>query len=561
MYRKSLWLLVGIFFYIHASAYATATPAMDRQEQINQQRQESIERKNSAVERVHLLPQEKVEAIEKQEVKNATKIFIRQIEIDYQGEERKFSFLQKVAKVESNKEFSAEDVNQLLERMNQVLAEHGYTTTKTVLKEQSLKDGILHIALQIGYFGTAIYGRESDKIAWNNAFPIKDGDVYNTFAIEQGVEQLQRLPSQKVSVELLASSNGERTNLGLTVKRKKPIYGAFTLDDAGLKETGKLQLGLTLGIDNLLGKNDLLILGFDLDGAHAGYERGTRGQNIYYAISWGYDTFSISHYRNTYHQTVEMRTRKFVSLGESNTTRFQWNHVLERTEHEKLSLDVGIRRRNSEQYINHIHIPIQDKQLTSLELGLTKEKTIGNAELTARLAHRMGVDWFHAQRESRGESTPKSRYHMWLLDMEYRKSFLLGKRKLLYTGSFHGQWTMGNKRLYATDQIAIAGRYTVRGFDGEYNLSGETGWYIRNEIEEYYKKLEASLYVGLDMGTVYGKSSEDQLGRSLLGATLGLRGKLGKEIGYDVFVAIPLCYPKGFPTHGITTGFKTVWKF
>lgn len=48
-----------------------------------------------------------------------------------------------------------------------------------------------------------------------------------------------------------------------------------------------------------------------------------------------------------------------------------------------------------------------------------------------------------------------------------------------WTSSFHGQWTTGGVYLYGTDQISIGNRYTVRGFNGEYTLSSESGWYYR----------------------------------------------------------------------------------
>ena len=45
--------------------------------------------------------------------------------------------------------------------------------------------------------------------------------------------------------------------------------------------------------------------------------------------------------------------------------------------------------------------------------------------------------------------------------------------------------------------VSIGGRYTVRGFDGEYTLTGESGWYWQNEIAAYFQELDASLYIGL----------------------------------------------------------------
>ena len=38
---------------------------------------------------------------------------------------------------------------------------------------------------------------------------------------------------------------------------------------------------------------------------------------------------------------------------------------------------------------------------------------------------------------------PTSRYHMWLVDVDYRKPFIMGHRPASFTSSFHGQWVQG----------------------------------------------------------------------------------------------------------------------
>ena len=109
--------------------------------------------------------------------------------------------------------------------------------------------------------------------------------------------------------------------------------------------------------------------------------------------------------------------------------------------------------------------------------------------------------------------------------------------------------------------VSIGGRYTVRGFDGEYTLTGESGWYWQNEIAAYFQELDASLYIGLDLGMIYGPSVETQFGHSLMGAVLGVRGVVAKDFTYDLFIAAPIRRPPGFPADRMTTGFRAALKF
>lgn len=150
---------------------------------------------------------------------------------------------------------------------------------------------------------------------------------------------------------------------------------------------------------------------------------------------------------------------------------------------------------------------------------------------------------------------------MWLLDVDYRHPFMMGHRQAVYTSSFHGQWTAGGDRLYGVDMISMGNRYTVRGFDGEMTLMAESGWYWRNELASEIAQLHSQVYVGLDVGAVYGPAVEDLLGHTLVGTVVGLRGDFLSGISYDAFIGCPLYKPDGYHTDRVTTGLTLSWRF
>lgn len=540
--------------------YAYAAPGDDsRQEQLDEARRQEAEREARRREpSVHLTPGD-VGAQPVETSPGGQTFLIREITLRGSGD--KWSFLTRITKRYEGRKMDLSAVNNILRELNQKLLAHGYVTTRVTLPEQNLKDGSLMLDLRIGYMGEIKYAEGSPHIPWRNSFPIRKGDVLNLRALEQGVEQMHKVSSQRVDIRLIPSDREGYSDVELNVQRGRNVFGILSVDNSGLEATGKIQTGFTLGIDSPTGASDLLRLGFDMDGAHDGYRRGTRGKNFYYALPLGYDTLSLSHYRSDYRQTVHVRPHPFVSGGASRTTRLTWNRVLSRTQTGKTALEVSIRKRDSEQRINGVRIPIQDKEMTSLEFGITQKQNIGSVQIFGRLSHRMGVDWFGAQRENTHPDAPKSRYHMWLLDLDYQKPILMGKRRGSFTSSLHGQWTTGGARLYSTDMVSIGGRYTVRGFDGELTLMGESGWYWRNEIAAYFKELDASLYIGLDLGMIYGPSVETQFGHSLMGTVLGVRGAIAKDLTYDLFIAAPIRRPHGFPADRMTTGFRAAVQF
>ena len=546
--------LSGTASHVHA-----APGDGSRQEQLDEARRQEGEREARRREpSIHLTPGD-VQAQPAETAPNGQTFLINEITLRNAAD--RWNFLTRITKQYEGRELDLSAVNTLLRELNQKLLARGYVTTRVTLPEQNLRGGHLVLDLRIGYMGEMKYAEGSPHIPWRNSFPIRKGDVLNLRALEQGVEQMHKVSSQRVDIRLIPSDREGYSDVELTVQRGRNVFGILSVDNSGLEATGKIQTGFTLGIDSPTGASDLLRLGFDLDGAHDGYRRGTRGKNFYYAVPLGYDTLSLSHYRSDYRQTVHVRPYPFVSGGASRTTRLTWNRVLSRTQTGKTAFEVSIRKRDSEQSINGVRIPIQDKKMTSLEFGISQKQNIGSAQIYGRLSHRMGVDWFGARRENPHPDAPKSIYRMWLLDLDYQKPIPMGKRRGTFTSSFHGQWTAEGKRLYGADMVSIGGRYTVRGFDGEYTLTGESGWYWQNEIAAYFQELDASLYIGLDLGMIYGPSVETQFGHSLMGAVLGVRGAVAKDFTYDLFIAAPIRRPPGFPADRMTTGFRAALKF
>ena len=551
--RPSTFLLIPLLSL--SAVPAIAAPA--QQEQLDQSRAQEEARQER-------LGEERVETIVASPsstdlpTDESVRFHISQITIENQVE--RFRFLERIARPYKDKELSLSDINKLIHAMNQSLMARGFSTSRIAIPEQNLSSGELRLVLQIGYIGTVRFAEGSSSLYWKNLFPFHEGDILNVRDIEQGIEQAKRLPSQDISVQLLPSEQPQRTDVVLTVKRGKNFYGTISVDDSGLEDTGKLQWYTSIGIDQPFHKNDILRIGMNLDGARDGYEKGTRGHNISYTYPYGRHTFSFSYQRSKYHQTVESIPYNFISAGDSNITTLSWDYVLHRSAAMKTSMDIRLRKRNSHSFLNDVELPIQAMHQTSMEVGFAERLYLQRDTLYFRLAHRFGLGWLGAQKEKPYDDAPKTLYRMWLLDVDFVHPFEFSHRPATFTTSFHGQYTMDDMRLYGVDMISMGNRYTVRGFDGEVTLMGTNGWYLRNEFATRFPKQKAELYLGLDVGAVYGYGTEVYNGHVIAGTVLGLRGAMDM-LSYDVFAAKPIQKPEGFRTPDVTYGFSLGMKF
>lgn len=481
----------------------------------------------------------------------------KKIQLDVPNE---FMFLRKTIKPFVNRILTVEDVNRLSTNLNTALIEHGYVTSRIGIPSQSLASGNLQFNLQLGRVESVLYKTYAQPLPWQNAFPIREGDILNIRNIEQGIEQMKRIGSQNVSIELEPGTKPLATNIILETTKKSPIHGMISIDDSGLKDTGKLQWTAAIGVDRVFNANDSLNLSINRDAAQDGEQKGSRNHTISYSIPRGKDTFSISYSDMKYHQTINSMATPFISSSHAKTVRGSWNHVFHRDRTTKRSWDIIISKRNAKNYINDVEVAVQRANTASLEVGISERRYIKQNTLYSRAAIKQGVGWFGSQPEY-GNGAPSTRYTQLMLDVDYQIPRIWGHRPASITTSFHGQWTLGNKRLFSRDMISLGNRYTVQGFDGENTLMAESGWYMRNEVASYIPKWKSSIYANIDFGAVYGPSTEVLTGKFIAGTSLGIRGQFKSGLFYDVFVGAPLYKPSGYKTDSVTAGFQAGVRF
>jgi hemolysin activation/secretion protein len=467
----------------------------------------------------------------------------------------RFSFVQDDLTQYQGRCIGKEGINLLLKRLTAHIISKGYSTTRIGIPEQDLSSGTLNIVIVPGIIRTIRFADDTLRGTWKTAFPARPGDVLNLRDLEQGLEQMKRVASQDVNMQLEPGTLPGETDVVIAIKRSSPWKLTFSLDDSGTSNTGKRQAGINLALDNPLGLNDLFNIGFSADGDRQAGAHGTNGKNIYYSIPMGYWTFSAAGSQYEYHQVIAGNNQNFVSSGKSGNAELKIQRLFYRDQNQKLSLQFRTGKRSSHSYIDDTEIAVQRRKVSFAELAILDRIYIGQAQIDLSFAERRGVHWFGAQEDiaNRQPDDPTYFYRLHTLDISLAWPFKLAGFPLKYTGVLHGQTT--NSPLYAAEQISIGNRYTIRGFDGEQTLSAEKGYYWRNELETPLGNSGQAAYAAFDTGYLYGPNVANLAGDHLSGAALGLRG--GKwGISYDVFTGWAVTKPSGFRTAVPAFGFS-----
>ena len=396
-----------------------------------------------------------------------------------------------------------------------------------------------------------------------NAIPARVGDLLNLRDIEQGLENLKRVPTAETDIQIEPSRapDARPGDSDLVVKyvQKRLLRATVSLDDSGTQATGRYQGGVTLSVDNPFGLNDLFYVNASHSLTNHDGRHGTEGQTVHYSVPFGYWLLGITASQSQYHQTVAGASQDYVYGGKTNNAELRLARLIYRDQHRKTTLAVRAFRRESRNAIDDTELDVQHRVVGGWEASLNHKEFIGNATLEGNLAYRRGTGAFgsiRAPEEARGEGT--SHFALVTADLALNAPFQIGEQKLRYSGLIRAQWN--RTPLTPQDRFAIGGRYTVRGFDGETSLLGERGWLLRNDVGWANGQSGAEAYIGADVGHVNGPSTKQLLGHTLAGAVVGVRGAM-KGLNYDLFVGAPMVKPQGYRTATATLGFNLNYGF
>lgn len=464
-------------------------------------------------------------------------------------------------------------INYIMTLAQNAVIDRGYTTTRILASPQDLSTGELVLTVIPGRIHEIRYNLDNaDQTHVNrirriqNEFPARSGDILNLRDLEQGLENLKRVPTVEADIQIVPAEAPNESDVVVSwSQRKVPVRISFNADDSGSHATGRYQGGVTLSVDNPLGLSDLFYVNYnhdlgskdstvDIDGNRTG--SGTHGYSLHYSVPVGnwLIAFNQNYYR--YHQAIAGYDQNYDYNGSSENTDLGITRMIYRNSHRKIDVSARIWRRKSHNYIDDAEIEVQRRHTAGWAIGLNHQEYLGNAILNLSAGYKRGTGADHSLRaaeEEFGEGT--SRMEIITLDASLMKPFRVGKYNFSYDTSFHGQW---NKTpLITQDQVSIGGRYTVRGFDGELTLMGEQGWYWNNNLNWQYLPGH-QVYAGIDVGHITGRTSEMQLGKTLAGTVLGFKGqiKAGGNWYYDVFMGKPIYKPQHFRTDKTTFGFN-----
>lgn len=557
--RKGSALAMGGAWLLSLSASAIGAPIDNDQLIIQQQRQKALEQQlsppakdvrlsppSSGFGRI-VFPQEK------------PCFMIEKVALSGQEALPAWLSLQSIARQGQGRCLGVQGINLLMSTLQNRLVDHGYITTRVLAPAQDLKSGTLRLVMVPGLMRKVALTRDSGQyIQLYSAFPAHAGNLLDLRDIEQGLENLQRLPTAQANMEIMPGAQPGESDIVVDWKQEKIWRVGASLDDSGTRSTGRYQGGLTLALDNPFSLSDMFYLSASHD-LQQGSARGSKNLTGHYSVPFGYWMLGVTANDYRYHQTIAGQNQDYRYSGKSKNLDVQLSRVLHRSGSQKTTLSYDVLTRESSNAINDTEIEVQRRRTAGWRLGLQHRHYIGPATLDAGASYQRGTRWFGAMpapEEYFGEATALSKIVQFNAQLDI--PFQLYSQRFRYNVQYLRQ--QSDTPLTPQDQFAIGNRWTVRGFDGERTLNANNGWYVRNDLAWRTPLPSQELYLGADYGEVGGAGIEYLAGTHLAGGVVGLRGT-AFNLGYDLFAGVPFSKPDGFDTSPVTLGFNLNWSY
>ncbi|MCG8292126.1 ShlB/FhaC/HecB family hemolysin secretion/activation protein [Pseudomonas entomophila] len=372
-------------------------------------------------------------------------------------------------------------LNALLKAITDHYLDRGLVTSRAYLPQQDLSAGHLQVLVVEGRLeglrpdaGSGLSDRELAM-----AFPGGTGERLNLREIEQMVDQLNRLPSNKAQMELTPGKAVGGSEVLVRNTPQKPWRASLSRNNEGQRSTGEQMLNLGLEWDSPLGLADQLVLrgGHDVVSDHT---QGSKNSVLYYNLPWGWWNFTYSYSESEYRSLAQANLFAFKQTGDSQNHQLRAERVVHRDATSKTSLNAGIAHLRTNNYIEDSRLAASSNRLSEAQFGINHGRRLGNAFVNLDLGTQEGIGAFDAQDNGHPRpGQPVARYRKYSATLSYVHGFEVLGERLSFSSLATGQ--RSEDVLFSPQRISLGGLSSVRGLKDQ-SLSGDSGGYWRSDL-------------------------------------------------------------------------------
>ena len=486
---------------------------------------------------------------------NENKFLINNINITDSDNLLSFSEKDKVINKYINKELGASDIKNILMELTNKIVLKGYSTSSVGIRKNDLSTGILDLEIVAGKIEAVVFNEEDnlDKIKKFFLFSFKENDILNIRNIDTTSENFNYLQANNISIEILPGTKENYSIIKATnIMKDKFTIGLTTNNHGENYQDAFWRGGTYFNIDSPLGIGDNFYFSYtsvhkkDPDRSWKDVPDVPSPGEILPIGPKGYDPSKGETLPNK--RRLDMFNLRYTTKFRNNTLKFTFSKTLKdtsfyafntvydlkssndsfaldleriiwRNQKSKLSLDLGIKTKHSQNYLERA--TLYDRRLTIGNIGLNYTTTVMKGILGLNLIYERGLTDFGAERDTNKiDTTPKAQFKKYDFSTTYYKPLterIVSRTNLISSYS--------SDVLYPSEKQSVGGLGSVPGYHRKDNLSGDKAIEIGEELSYNYKINNLgtlSPYISYSYGAIENNRDKSKYGTGY--ATGGLVG-------------------------------------
>lgn len=473
-------------------------------------------------------------------------------EVKIEGATKLSAFsLQQITRGYEHRCIGVGDITALLKAVTDLYLDKGFVTSRAYVPPQDIAGTrLLRLVVVEGTISDIyINGKRTEGSAsLATAFPGVKGDVANIRDIEQGLEQINRLPSNDAKTSMLPGNDDGTSILNVENKPGRRWNVSLSNSNLGQGTTGYSQTNVTLGFDDVVGLNELWGLSYGRTGPDYPWGGDGRGHSSSYSVNasvpYGYWTYLANGSWYTYDSSIPGNFGAINTSGDSGQIGFNVDRVILRDKDSITTLRGGFSYKQTNNFLLGSRIEVGSRRYTIGTLGLSRSQRALGGVIALDFAVDQGLDLFGAvDAGAPGAGMADPRFTRFTSTTSISRPFEAAGHQFEFTTLLNAQYSPDN--MFGGEQMGLGGSSNVRGLR-EGVIFGNNGFFNRNELVWRTMPWEgtsaASIlgelrpYVGLDYGHVFAQERFDVSAGDLASWTIGAKlvgGTLGADIGYS----------------------------
>ncbi|MEL6491911.1 MAG: ShlB/FhaC/HecB family hemolysin secretion/activation protein [Cyanobacteria bacterium J06621_3] len=425
------------------------------------------------------------------------------------------------------------ELRQMADEITQLYLESGYITSRAVLSEQTIVDGVVQVRVVEGSL-ESIRVEGTDRLAdyVRDRVNLANRQPLSQVALESQLQLLRADPLvERIEASLRAGTGEGQSQLIVRVLEAPAFSGRAVFDTNSPPSVGVARMGVEANYNNILGLGDRL--------SASAFRTTTGGSNTYgltYTLPLNAMNGTLqARYLPSSFELIDPALASLGVEGSSNTYELTYRQPLIRKPNEELALSLGLRHRTGETLISDVVI---DSTRTSvIQFGQDYLKRDRSGAWGLRSQFNIGTGLFDATTRPSGQAD--GQFFSWLGQVQ-RAQVISRDNLLLMQASLQ----LASESLLGADQFIVGGPSSVRGYSQNARF-GDNGF--RASIEDRATVLRnedgspaVQIAPFIDTALIWnqGVNTSDQ--RFLLGTGVGLIANVVEDVQARFDVGVPL---------------------